>query len=181
MAGATKAPFVPTSRKEPSACAGCASPRGCGQSSMPSSARRRGKGASAPGEESASTKRRPPSSRFCSDRKRFRPLPSNSPQSTPWWRRRASPTVEIEMDVIEAIHKRRSVRSYEPKPVERDLIEALMLDAAQAPPPRRGQSPPWVFNVVEGVRRIEAYGARAMDHARNHHPDEPGWDWLDRP
>ena len=85
------------------------------------------------------------------------------------------------MDVIEAIHKRRSVRSYDPKPVGRDLIESLILDAAQAPPPRRGQSPPWVFNVVEGVRRIAAYGARAMDHARNHHPDEPGWDWLERP
>jgi nitroreductase len=89
--------------------------------------------------------------------------------------------VEIEMDVIEAIYKRRSVRSYEPKPVERDLIESLILDAAQAPPPRRDQSPPWVFNVVEGVRRIAAYGARAMDYARNHHPDEPGWDWLERP
>jgi nitroreductase len=37
------------------------------------------------------------------------------------------------MDVIEAIHGRRSVRSYDPKPVERDLIENLILDAAQAP------------------------------------------------
>src|SRR5476649_439142 len=84
------------------------------------------------------------------------------------------------MDVIEAIYKRRSVRSYEPKPVERDLIESLILDASQAPPPFRGQSS-WVFNVVEGVQRIAAYGARAMDHARNHHPDEPGWGWLERP
>lgn len=32
------------------------------------------------------------------------------------------------MDVIEAIHGRRSVRSYEPKPVERDLIESLIVD-----------------------------------------------------
>jgi nitroreductase len=84
------------------------------------------------------------------------------------------------MDVIEAIHGRRSVRSFQPKPVERDTIENLIWDAAQAPPPFGGQTP-WAFNVVEGVQRIAAYGVRAMDYARNHHPDEPGWGWLERP
>jgi nitroreductase len=83
------------------------------------------------------------------------------------------------MDVIEAIHGRRSVRSYAPKPVERDLIENLILDAAQAPPPFRGQIS-WAFNVVQGVQRIAAYGERAMDYARNHHPGGSGWDWLER-
>jgi nitroreductase len=87
---------------------------------------------------------------------------------------------EKEMDVIEAIHGRRSVRSYDPKPVGRDLIESVILDAAAAPPPFRGQNP-WAFNVVQGVQRIAAYGARAMDYARDHHADEPGWDWLERP
>jgi nitroreductase len=85
------------------------------------------------------------------------------------------------MDVLEAIHGRRSVRSYDPKPVERDLIESVILDAAQAPPPMRGQNPA-TFNVIQGAQRIAAYGARAMDHARKHHrADEPGWDWLERP
>jgi nitroreductase len=84
------------------------------------------------------------------------------------------------MDVIEAIHGRRSVRSYKPKPVERVLIECLILDAAQAPPPFHGQIP-WVFNVIEGIERIAIYGARAMEYARNHRPKGPGWDWLDRP
>jgi nitroreductase len=84
------------------------------------------------------------------------------------------------MDVIEAIHGRRSVRSYDRRPIERDLIESVILDAAQAPPPFRDQVP-WTFNVVEGVDRIAVYGARAMDYARNHHPDEPGWDWVERP
>jgi nitroreductase len=69
------------------------------------------------------------------------------------------------MDVLEAIHGRRSVRSYDPKPVEHDLIESVILDAAQAPPPFRGQNP-WAFNVVQGVQRIAAYGARAMNYAR---------------
>jgi nitroreductase len=84
------------------------------------------------------------------------------------------------MDVITAIHGRRSVRSYEPRPVERELIESVIGDAAQAPPPFRGQVP-WAFNVLEGVERIAAYGARAMDYAREHRRDEPGSDWLERP
>jgi len=45
------------------------------------------------------------------------------------------------MDVIDAIHGRRSVRSYEPEPVPRELIESVILDAAQAPPPHRGMVP----------------------------------------
>jgi nitroreductase len=84
------------------------------------------------------------------------------------------------MDVIAAIHGRRSVRSYEPRPVARDLIESVILDAAQAPPPFRGQNP-LAFNVVQGVERIAAYGKRAMDYTRDHRPDGAGWDWLDRP
>jgi len=84
------------------------------------------------------------------------------------------------MDVIEAIHGRRSVRSYDPRPVGRELIESVILDAAQAPPPFRGQVP-WAFNVVEGVARIATYGARAMDYTRNNRPAGTGWDWLERP
>jgi nitroreductase len=68
------------------------------------------------------------------------------------------------MDVIAAIHGRRSVRSYEAKPVPRDLIENVVWDAVQSPPPFRGQVP-WAFNVIEGIERIAAYGARAMDYA----------------
>ena len=62
------------------------------------------------------------------------------------------------MDVIAAIHGRRSVRSYDPRPVPRELIENVILDAAQTPPPFRGQLP-WAFNVIEGVERIAGYGA----------------------
>jgi nitroreductase len=82
------------------------------------------------------------------------------------------------MDVIAAIHGRRSVRSYDPRPVPRDLIESVISDAAQAPPPFRGQVP-WAFNVIEGVERIAAYGSRAMDYARAHRPDDGGW--VERP
>ncbi len=84
------------------------------------------------------------------------------------------------MDVIAAIHGRRSVRSYQPTPVPRELIEAIISDAAQAPPPFRGMVP-WAFNVIEGTKRIAAYGERAMDHARKHHKNEPGSSWVERP
>jgi nitroreductase len=66
------------------------------------------------------------------------------------------------MDVIDAIHSRRSIRSYQSKSVDRDLIESVIWDAAQAPPPFSGQVP-WTFNVIEGVERIAALGARAME------------------
>lgn len=84
------------------------------------------------------------------------------------------------MDVIEAISSRRSIRSFRPLPVERALIEAVISDAAQAPPPTSDQVP-WTFNVIEGVERIAAFGAEAMAYAAAHHPDEPGWGWLERP
>jgi nitroreductase len=74
------------------------------------------------------------------------------------------------MDVIDAIHSRRSVRSYQPSLVDRNLIDSVIWDAAQAPPPFSGQVP-WTFNVIEGVERIAALGARALDHARATRPD----------
>jgi nitroreductase len=83
------------------------------------------------------------------------------------------------MDVIEAIHSRRSLRSYAPRTVARELIEQVIWDAAQAPPPYSGQVP-WTFHVIQGVERIAAYGDQAKQYARDHHPDEPGWDWTER-
>jgi nitroreductase len=84
------------------------------------------------------------------------------------------------MDVIEAIRTRRSIRSYSPQPVEHELIEHVIWDAAQAPPPFSGQLP-WTFNVIQGIERISAYGDEALQYAKDNHPDEPGWEWTDRP
>src|SRR6202162_5993063 len=84
------------------------------------------------------------------------------------------------MDVIEAIHTRRSIRSYSPRPVERELIEGVIWATAQAPPPFSGQLP-WTFNVIQGSERISAYGDQAKRYARDNHPDEPGWEWSERP
>ncbi|MBA7483754.1 Bifunctional F420 biosynthesis protein FbiB [subsurface metagenome] len=84
------------------------------------------------------------------------------------------------MDVIDAIHGRRSVRSYDSRPVPRELIESLITDAAQAPPPFRDMTP-CAFNVIEGVERIAAYGERAMQYAREHRPTGPESNWVERP
>jgi nitroreductase len=70
------------------------------------------------------------------------------------------------MDVIDAIHSRRSVRSYQSKLVDRELIESVIWDAAQAPPPFSGQVP-WTFNVIEGAERIAALGTRHGPRPRN--------------
>jgi nitroreductase len=82
------------------------------------------------------------------------------------------------MDVIEAIHSRRSVRAYTAQPVDRELIENLIWDAAQAPPPFAGQLP-WTFNVIRGAARIASYGNRAKQFARDHRADGAA-SWLDR-
>src|SRR5450631_3143295 len=84
------------------------------------------------------------------------------------------------MHTIEAIHTRRSIRAYTAQTVDHDLIETLIWDAAQAPPPFSGQIP-WTFNVVQGADRIAIYGDEALRYARDNHPDEPGWEWTERP
>ncbi|HZZ35992.1 MAG TPA: nitroreductase family protein [Caulobacteraceae bacterium] len=85
------------------------------------------------------------------------------------------------MDAIEALHGRRSIRDYQPRPVARELIEAVIWDAAQAPSTPVSGAEPWVFNVIEGADRIVRYGARALQYARDHRPDGPGYSWVDRP
>src|SRR5438552_2602646 len=85
------------------------------------------------------------------------------------------------MDAIEALHGRRSIRAYAPRPVSRDLIEAVIWDAAQAPSTPISGAEPWVFVVVEGAERIAGYGERAKAFARDNRPEGPGYSWADRP
>ena len=85
------------------------------------------------------------------------------------------------MDAIEAIHGRRSIRDYQARAVERDLIEAVIWDAVQAPSTPVSGAQPWLFNIIEGGERIAAYGERAKAHAREHRPNAPGYGWADQP
>jgi nitroreductase len=86
------------------------------------------------------------------------------------------------MDAIEAIHGRRSIRSFEARAPDRALIEALIWDAAQAPPPAlRVAAGRCAFVVVEGPKRLAELGERAKAHARANRPPGSGWDWVDNP
>jgi len=58
------------------------------------------------------------------------------------------------MDVFEAVEKRRSVRSYEPTPVSKDILEKVLEAARVAPSASNRQ--PWHFIVVtDGEKRKE--------------------------
>jgi nitroreductase len=71
--------------------------------------------------------------------------------------------------VIEAIAKRRSVRSYETKPVPRDVLQTIIEAGNQAPSAMNSQ--PWRFVVVEdqGVKRklLNAARPKAMGILEN--------------
>lgn len=84
------------------------------------------------------------------------------------------------MNVIDAIHSRRSVRAYRPDPVSRGLIEDLLWAAVQAPSPPASGDMPWALCVIEGVERIAAYGERAKLFARDHRP-AGNWQWSEKP
>ena len=85
------------------------------------------------------------------------------------------------MDVIEAMHARRSIRAYRPERVDRALIEDLIWAAAQAPTPPASGETPWSFCVIEGVDRLAVYGARAKQYARDHQPEGRPRTWTESP
>jgi nitroreductase len=85
------------------------------------------------------------------------------------------------MNVVDAIHGRRSIRSYRPDAVDRSLIEDILWAAAQAPTPPASGEAPWRFCVIEGVQRIDGYGVRAKQYASDHQPAGRPWNWADRP
>lgn len=85
------------------------------------------------------------------------------------------------MDAMEAIRGRRSIRNYLPRAVEPALIEAIIDDAAQAPWAPISAPEPWVFNIVCGTERIQAYGTRALQFARDNRPAGDGYAWTENP
>jgi nitroreductase len=85
------------------------------------------------------------------------------------------------METIEAIHSRRSIRNYEPRNVPRELIELVLLDAAQAPTPPISGDLPFAFVVIEGLERIAQCGALALRYAKDHRQPGPAYDWVERP
>jgi nitroreductase len=66
-----------------------------------------------------------------------------------------------EMDVLDVLEDRRSVRNYKDLPLDESVIRPL-IDAAIAAPSAMNQKP-WAFAVCLNAKRIEDLGKRAKD------------------
>jgi nitroreductase len=66
------------------------------------------------------------------------------------------------MELMEAIHTRRTVRAFLSSAVDRPTVEILIDAAIQAPSAMDLQ--PWAFAVVEGARTLERYSTQAKAH-----------------
>jgi nitroreductase len=84
------------------------------------------------------------------------------------------------LNVIEAIHGRRSIRAYRADAVERSVLEDIVWAAAQAPTPPVSGDKPWAFCVFEGIDRLDDYGVRAKRYAQEHPPAGRPWTWTER-
>lgn len=85
------------------------------------------------------------------------------------------------MEAIQAIHSRRTIRVFRADPVERSLLRQVLWAAVQAPTPPVSGHFPWKLCVIEGAERLQEYGARAKQYAREHQPPGQHWSWAERP
>ncbi|HEY3319739.1 MAG TPA: nitroreductase [Planctomycetota bacterium] len=64
------------------------------------------------------------------------------------------------MDVMEAIYKRRAVRAYTSRKVDRETIDKLIKAATMAPSAMNTQ--PWAFAVIQDSQRLNSISERAL-------------------
>ncbi len=81
------------------------------------------------------------------------------------------------MNIIDAVHGRRSVRRFLDKPVPRDVVEDLIWHAAQVPRPPISDASSWAFHVIEGRERLADFGVRAKRHAVDQPPSGTPQAW----
>jgi nitroreductase len=67
------------------------------------------------------------------------------------------------MDLMDAIYKRRAVRTYMSKKIDKATVETLIKAAIQAPSALNAQ--PWAFAVVQDAARLKQYSDRAKAYA----------------
>lgn len=65
------------------------------------------------------------------------------------------------MDILEAIEKRRSIRSYTDRPVEKDVLERLVKTAVKAP--TGSGMEPWGFVVLQEKKEIDTLSERIKE------------------
>jgi nitroreductase len=75
------------------------------------------------------------------------------------------------MELMQAIHNRRAVRSYNPSVVDEVTIQSLLAAAVRAPSALNAQ--PWRFAIVQDPRTLARYSALAKERsaARAHDPE----------
>ncbi len=66
------------------------------------------------------------------------------------------------MELIDAIYRRRAVRSYTEKPVAKSEIHALLDAAVQAPSAMNEQL--WAFAIIQDASHLRGYSERAKAH-----------------
>lgn len=76
------------------------------------------------------------------------------------------------MDIFEAIKGRRSVRSYQDRPVPGDVVQELLECAIFAPNGSNNQ--PWQFGLVEDKELLKTWSGQAKAHLRALLPQLPG-------
>jgi signal transduction histidine kinase/nitroreductase/CheY-like chemotaxis protein len=87
---------------------------------------------------------------------------------------------EPPMNLIDAIHGRRSIRSFKPQPVPRGVVEDLLWHAVQVPMPPVSDDNSWAIVVIEGHERLAEYGDQAKRYAADHQPSGEPWSWPAR-
>ena len=79
---------------------------------------------------------------------------------------------ERPLSALDAIYTRRSIRDYEPVPLEKSTIRGLLDAAVQAPTGIHAQ--PWLFAIVQDTALLRTLSARAKDiwarDSRSEHP-----------
>ena len=73
------------------------------------------------------------------------------------------------MDFLEVIEKRRSVRKYSDKPVERDLLDAIVKVAQTAPSSRNSKSSAFMIvedrDTLDALAQMRDYGSALISGA----------------
>lgn len=77
------------------------------------------------------------------------------------------------MELSEAIHHRRAVRTYTPQPVPPELLKKLIDDAIMAPSASHSQ--PWAFGIIQGRDKLESLSTLAKDYALAHLEAHPSF------
>ncbi|MDI6795464.1 MAG: nitroreductase [Desulfatibacillaceae bacterium] len=82
------------------------------------------------------------------------------------------------MELVAALHKRKSIRGYLPDPVEKTLIEDILKNAVRAPSANNTQ--PWEFIVVAG-KMLEQIGQENVKRLRAMEMPAPEHPWFGWP